>query len=151
MIWGLMAGDGPLRSECEAKVRESNSRIRFTGFLNQREIVLAYKAADALVLPSDGRETWGLVVNEAMICGRSCFVSDQVGSGPDLIECGRTGDIFSTGRVDHLARLLSTYAIREKLAQMGRSAQQNIDRYSPDFAASALGASVIHTLQRTHA
>jgi len=34
-------------------------------------------AADALVLPSDAGETWGLVVNEAMACGRPAIVSDR--------------------------------------------------------------------------
>ena len=42
--------------------------VHFTGFLNQSQMVDAYVASDCLVLPSDGRETWGLVVNEAMSC-----------------------------------------------------------------------------------
>src|SRR5262249_13386820 len=84
-VTALIVGDGALRQECEAEAVRSTAPIRFTGFLNQTEIIQAYVAADALVLPSDGGETWGLVVNEAMVCGRPCFVSDRVGCSPDLI------------------------------------------------------------------
>lgn len=57
----------------------------FVGFLNQREISKAYAAADCMVLPSDHRETWGLVVNEAMASGLACAVSDACGCGEDLV------------------------------------------------------------------
>lgn len=57
----------------------------FAGFLNQTEISKAYIAADALVLPSDPEETWGLVVNEAMASGLPCVVSAACGSAEDLV------------------------------------------------------------------
>lgn len=57
----------------------------FTGFLNQSEVSQAYVAADCLVLPSDARETWGLVVNEALASGLPCVVSDACGCAEDLI------------------------------------------------------------------
>jgi glycosyltransferase involved in cell wall biosynthesis len=63
-----------------------NPAASFTGFLNQTEISRAYVAADCLVLPSDYRETWGLVVNEAMASGLPCIVSDACGCAEDLVE-----------------------------------------------------------------
>ncbi|MFV9504997.1 MAG: glycosyltransferase family 4 protein, partial [Oscillochloridaceae bacterium umkhey_bin13] len=84
-ICGLIVGEGPQRAELEAAALNSGVTIRFTGFLNQSQITQAYVAADLLVLPSDGSETWGLVVNEAMACGLPALVSDQVGCAPDLI------------------------------------------------------------------
>lgn len=60
-------------------------RASFVGFLNQTEISKAYAAADCLVLPSDQRETWGLVVNEALASGLPCLVSDACGCCEDLI------------------------------------------------------------------
>ena len=56
----------------------------FAGFINQSTIAQAYVAADALVLPSDARETWGLVVNEANACGCPAIISNQCGCAPDL-------------------------------------------------------------------
>ena len=40
-----MVGDGPLREPCQRLVEELRLPIRFTGFLNQSEIVPAYIAA----------------------------------------------------------------------------------------------------------
>ena len=74
----------------------------------------AYVAADALVLPSEG-ETWGLVANEAMLCGLPCFVTDQVGCGPDMIKLNETGGVFSVGDVQALSTLMTNYAGDEKL------------------------------------
>jgi glycosyltransferase involved in cell wall biosynthesis len=134
-LQGLMVGDGPLRADCEDFVRKHDSPIRFTGFLNQSQIVEAYVASDLLVLPSDGGETWGLVVNEAMACGRPCIVSDHVGCGPDLIEVGGTGAIFPLGDVDRLADLIGGLARDPaKLAFMSELVTRRIQKYSTQAA-----------------
>jgi glycosyltransferase involved in cell wall biosynthesis len=124
--------------------------VRFTGFLNQSEIAKAYIAADMLVLPSDGGETWGLVVNEAMCCGRPCIVSDQVGCGPDLVQSGQTGAVFPLGDVDALAKLMVAFAGDEKLLQQmgircrqlmhGCSVQTAVDGVVAALAALQTGA-----------
>jgi glycosyltransferase involved in cell wall biosynthesis len=80
----------------------------FTGFLNQTEMPKAYVAADVLVLPSDGGETWGLVVNEAMACGLPAIVSDAAGCAPDLIDAGKTGFTFPASDAAQLAQRLAS-------------------------------------------
>jgi glycosyltransferase involved in cell wall biosynthesis len=82
----------------------------FTGFLNQSELSAAYVAADVLVLPSDGGETWGLVVNEAMASGLPAIVSDTVGCTPDLTEEGKTGFSYPVGNAAALAERLERLA-----------------------------------------
>ena len=66
----LIVGDGQLRAECEALIEGQKLKVTMTGFINQSEIIDAYYAADSLVLASDHGETWGLVVNEGMACGK---------------------------------------------------------------------------------
>jgi glycosyltransferase involved in cell wall biosynthesis len=137
-VQGLMVGDGPLRAACEDFVRTRNIPIRFTGFLNQSQIVAAYVASDLLVLPSGG-ETWGLVVNEAMACGRPCIVSDKVGCGPDLIRQSQTGATYPAGDVDALASLIMNLAkYPSRLATMGAHAQNTIKQYSVRAAVDGL-------------
>jgi glycosyltransferase involved in cell wall biosynthesis len=74
------------------------------GFLNQSEISRAYAAADCLVLPSNAKETWGLVVNEAMASGLPCIVSNACGCVEDLVDpirpdlCYPVGDIIALER-----------------------------------------------------
>jgi len=136
-VMGLMAGDGPLRKQCEDQARSAGAPVRFTGFLNQSQIAEAYAVADALVVPS-AVETWGLVVNEAMASGLPCIVSDRVGCGPDLIESGSTGDIYPMGDAGALAALMGRYADSGTLTAMGRNATRKIESYSVPAAATAL-------------
>jgi len=93
LIAALMAGDGPMRQQCEVFSIRAGLPVKFAGFLNQSRLVNAYASADVLVVPSE-HETWGIVVNEAMWSGLPCIVSDQVGCGPDLVAGQGTGDVF---------------------------------------------------------
>lgn len=143
-IAGLMAGDGPLRAACEDFVRAHDAPISFTGFLNQSQIVRAYVSADVLVLPSVG-ETWGMVVNEAMACGRPALVSDRVGCGPDLVIAGRTGLTFPNANVPALAAcMLEMARTRTQIGKMGREAQ---NRLLQDYSLHAAVDGVVRALQ----
>jgi glycosyltransferase involved in cell wall biosynthesis len=147
-IQGLMVGDGPLRASCEDLVRERGAPIRFTGFLNQSQITKAYVASDALVLPSDGEETWGLVVNEAMACARPCIVSDRVGCGPDLVIPQETGSIFPLGDVAALANsMLELAGNPERMISMGLEAQSRLRSYSVETAVDGIIQSLAAILE----
>jgi glycosyltransferase involved in cell wall biosynthesis len=134
-VAGLMVGDGPLRSACEEVVRNNQLPIKFAGFLNQSQVSTAYVAAEALILPSDGGETWGLVVNEAMACGVPCFVSDKVGCGPDMVITGETGAVFSVGDTKALGALLSEFAAnRKQMNWMRGQARKQAQKYTVSVA-----------------
>ena len=137
-VYGLMAGDGPMRSEIETLIASLNAPVSLLGFLNQPAMSGAYRTSDALVLASD-RETWGMVVNEAMTCGRACIVTDRVGCGPDLIQPGRTGFIFPVGDVEALSARIRQIADSPILAAtMGVAARDLITRHSVRAAAEGL-------------
>ena len=101
----------------------------FAGFLNQTEIARAYAACDVLVLPSGYRETWGLVVNEAMACGKPAIVSNKVGCGPDLVVEGETGRVFPVGDIACLADAMLAYITdRSSALRQGQKAQELLHR-----------------------
>lgn len=134
-VAGLMVGDGRLRGACEDLVRSNNVPIKFAGFLNQSQMSTAYVIADALILPSDGGETWGLVVNEAMACGVPCFVSDKVGCGPDLIIRDQTGAVYPLGDTKALGQILSQFAgNRNQRARMREEAGTHSHKYRVSVA-----------------
>jgi len=144
-IQGLMVGDGPLRPACERFVTSQDAPITFAGFLNQSQIARAYACGDVLVLPSIG-ETWGMVVNEAMACGRPSLVSDRVGCGPDLVMGHDTGVIFPHGNVAALASAMANMAANPaQSTEMGRKAQSHLKKYSVQGAVQG----VLHALQAT--
>jgi len=97
------AGAGALQRRLAAAAQAGGVDVRFLGFVNQSKLPAVYAAADVIVLPSVARETWGLVVNEAMACGVPAVVSDAVGCGPDLVEVGVTGAVAPLGEVPALA------------------------------------------------
>ena len=142
-ICGLIAGSGELEAETRRAAEAAAVPIAFAGFLNQQEIGRAYAAADGLVLPSDFEETWGLVVNEAMLFGLPVVVSDRVGCGPDLISDGETGLVVPFGDVSALATSLAELALDEPAREvMGRRARAHVLDYSPRRGAEATIAAI---------
>ena len=116
----LVAGDGALNTEMRREAERTGARVRFAGFLNQSRMPEAYAVADCLVLPSE-RETWGLVVNEAMATGLPCVVSETCGCAADLID-DATGATFTAGDVAALQRAVQHVAARREAGHPYRDA-----------------------------
>jgi glycosyltransferase involved in cell wall biosynthesis len=129
----IFAGEGPLRKslEEEAQVLGVAHRVRFLGFINQSRLPDVYRAADILVLPSE-YEPFGVVVNEAMLCGRPVVVSDRVGAKYDLVREGETGFVYPCGDIEALAQILrEVLPDRERLRKMGEAARKRMETWSP--------------------
>lgn len=137
----LFLGDGAMRSELEGALAAiPGLGATFAGFQNQRVLSRFYHAADLLVLPSRHSETWGLVVNEALLHGLPALVSDRVGCQPDLVEPGETGEVFRSGDADSLAsaldRLFQSSLVGEEAARTRCRAR--VEAYSVAAAARGL-------------
>ena len=129
----VFAGEGPLRTflEKEAQRLEIADQVRFLGFVNQSQLPGVYRASDLLVLPSE-HEPFGLVVNEAMLCGCPVVVSDQVGARYDLVEEGKTGFVYPCGDVKALSTILREILPNKKrLQKMGEAARKRMENWSP--------------------
>ena len=121
-VEAMIAGSGPLEASVRAQAQALGVPLHMLGFCNQSEMPGAYAAADVLVLPSTARETWGLVANEALACGRPIVLSDAVGSAPDLAKDGRIGQTFPLGDAaacgKRLAAMLDVPPDRQAIADM---------------------------------
>ncbi|MHB8640559.1 MAG: glycosyltransferase family 4 protein [Candidatus Acidiferrales bacterium] len=129
----VYAGDGAMRNALEAESNrlDISDRTRFLGFVNQSTLPQVYCGSDLLVLPSE-YEPFGLVVNEAMLCGRGVIVSDRVGAKFDLIREGETGFVYPCGDIETLAKLLQdTLSDRDALQRYGEAARQRMTEWSP--------------------
>lgn len=72
----------------------AKSNISFLGFVANKELNSIYRAHDVFILPSKS-EPWGLVVEEAIYWGLPVIVSNNVGSGCDMVKRLKTGCIFN--------------------------------------------------------
>ncbi|MGO8833998.1 MAG: glycosyltransferase family 4 protein [Roseiarcus sp.] len=131
----MVAGDGELRSSMMKAAAAAGVPLHLLGFCNQTEMPAAYAAADCLVLPSDARETWGLVANEALACGRPIIVSNACGCAPDLASGTGAGLTHPVGDVQKLS-----VAILEIIdnPRQGDCIERTSERFNLKSAASGI-------------
>lgn len=127
--WDLViAGEGELRAELEAKVRaDLRSRVIWTGFIAQQsDLAAIYRASHILVHPAR-REAWGVVINEAVAAGMAVVASDVTGATADLVEDGINGYQVPTEKPDALIEALMDATLPVRLAQFRRSAAVKLE------------------------
>lgn len=136
----LVAGAGPLESEMIDAARASGVAFHALGFCNQSAMPAVYAASDILVLPSDGRETWGLVANEALACGRPIVLANTVGAAPDLAMDKSVGRVFPVGDIATLASAISELA---ECPPSSKLIATKSDAYSLEAAATGIVRAVM--------
>lgn len=137
----LIVGDGPQRESWSEQAARSGVDVRFAGFVNQAGLPAHYALADVLVLASDGNETWGLVVNEAIASGVPVLTSDAVGSAEELAIAGETGARFPLGDRRALGIEL------RRIIDLGRDSfaaglRRKANWFSPEVAADGIVAAI---------
>jgi glycosyltransferase involved in cell wall biosynthesis len=140
----MVAGEGEQRAALTEAAASAGVPLHMLGFCNQTEMPPAYAAADLLVLPSDGRETWGLVANEALACGRPILVSDACGCAADLARDGQAGATFALGDIAALADRIMTMIAEppnsDAILRLSKS-------YSIEAAIAGIGLAIGHLRQ----
>ncbi len=94
-------GGGDLEQAMRAEAERLGVRVTWLGFVNQSAMGARLRRR-GLPRAAEWRESWGLVVNEAMATGLPAVAADRVGCAPDLIVPGETGEICGTGDVNDL-------------------------------------------------
>jgi glycosyltransferase involved in cell wall biosynthesis len=120
----IVAGDGEMRDTLAMLAQGAGVPLHLLGFRNQVEMPGTYATSDCLVVPSES-ETWGLVANEALACGRPIIVSEACGCSSDLAADGKAGRVFNTGNVRALAHaiqaIMSSPPRTEAIASVSRA------------------------------
>lgn len=127
----VLAGDGPSRSELtrQAAALGVADRVLFPGKLGRAEVAWAMNAADVFVLPSRV-EPFGIVVLEALRCGRPVVVSSRGGAGEIVRheQEGLVADPFDTLQLaDAIARLLDDAELASRLGRAGHQRVKDFD------------------------
>lgn len=104
--------------------------------------------ADALVLPSDDPEPFGLVLLEAFRQGRPVIAS-RAGGPTDIVSDGVDGWLYTPADSSDLARLLERLTV-DDLADAGRHARQTyLSRYTPEVFRRHIAELIQAELTRT--
>jgi glycosyltransferase involved in cell wall biosynthesis len=122
----VIVGDGDLRGQFEMQARELGiaDRVHFVGKVAHSKLGPIYSASDILVLPSFPPESFGVVLLEAMACGRPVVAHDipgvrsVVSDGEDgfLAHPGQTGDLQAKLQI-----LLNDHSRRREMGLRGRA------------------------------
>ncbi len=135
----MLVGGGHQRSKLE-KLAENlgvDKYITFLGLVSEEDKILAYNACDIFVLPSLA-ELEGMVVLEAMACGKPILVADAKMSASRYFVDGN-GFLFKAKDHEDLARqalkLITDIDLRKK---MGEKSLQDIQKYDIHKSAELL-------------
>lgn len=106
----VIAGEGPLASDLQARARRQGVAdwIRFAGRVADEGVPLMFGAADAFVLPSAALECFGLIVIEALACGRPVLAT-PVGAIPEILRGLQPSWLASDAGEKALAALLGEF------------------------------------------
>jgi glycosyltransferase involved in cell wall biosynthesis len=150
--WGLLiVGDGPERASLMQICADARiQNVAFVGGVHWRDVPKYLAAADVVVLPSLS-EPWGLVVNEAMVCGLPVIVSDRCGCVDDLVVSGVTGFTFEPNSIEALMQRMKYFVdTPAHTAQLGKQAKEFIQGFSPRAAATQMLTGVNALLNQSH-
>lgn len=121
-----LVGDGPERRRLEelAKKRLDVGSYRFLPPISAPQVLELMGKHHIYVLPSNGYEGWGAVVNEAMSAGCAVVASNAAGAARTMIKSGVNGLLFKSGDwrglADDLLLLSRNETMRRQLAVEGQ-------------------------------
>jgi len=143
----LIVGDGPLRSELEARAAAADlaGAVRFLGF--REDVAAVTSAFDVFVFASSGTEAFPLALLEGMAAGRP-VVATRTGGTPEMVEEGVTGLLVPPGDAVRLSgaieRLLADASLAARLATAaGERVSQRYDAGPMAEATEALYDSLL--------
>jgi phosphatidyl-myo-inositol alpha-mannosyltransferase len=126
----LVVGDGPDRPALEDLARRLDAPVRFAGRVDDDCLPACFQAADIVCSPALGGESFGIVLLEAMACGKA-IVASRIDGYAELLEPAGCARLFTPGDVDELAReltwLLAMPERRDELGQRGAAAATAFD------------------------
>ncbi|MBX7185112.1 MAG: glycosyltransferase [Vicinamibacteria bacterium] len=97
----LVVGNGPEEERLRAR---AGANVEFLGAANRDRLLGLYRGCRALLLP--GVEDFGIVVAEALACGRPALVNAQ-GGGAEIVNDGEFGQTFTEPTAEAVARAMS--------------------------------------------
>jgi colanic acid/amylovoran biosynthesis glycosyltransferase len=124
----VLVGDGPMRSQIEARIRELGieANVRITGWASGEVVQQEIAAARTMVLPSFA-EGLPVVIMEALAMERP-VISTSIAGIPELVVPGENGWLVPAGDIDPLVEAMkqALNTSVERLQEMGRAGRARV-------------------------
>lgn len=123
----IMVGEGPLRSECEARLQQAG--LAHLAWLpgERGDVDVVMRGLHAFALPSLAEGISNTVL-EAMACALP-VVATRVGGNGELVQPGTTGELVPAGDPGALASAIAGLALDPgRATTMGRAGRQAVER-----------------------
>ncbi|TLU81966.1 MAG: glycosyltransferase family 4 protein [Chlorobium sp.] len=134
-----LVGFGPERIRLEKLAKKClvDGTYRFLPQVPAHQVIELMKQHHIYVLPSNGYEGWGAVINEAMSAGCAVIASKEGGAAKSMIVHGKNGLLFNAGDWRSLAACLELLSRNETMRrQLAEEGQRTINEcWSPAIAA----------------
>ncbi|HEV7347247.1 glycosyltransferase family 4 protein [Telluribacter sp.] len=138
--WGIIfVGDGTERKNLTDYAGQNKlAGVNFAGGFPWHKVPEWLAHSSVLVLPSLS-EPWGLVVNEAMLCGLPVVVSNKCGCVEDLVQNGINGYSFHPASQQELEIILKLFINDpERIKPMGEASRKIISPFSSEKVAKEM-------------
>lgn len=140
--WGLiLVGNGPESATVKKSIAEAPENIYLYDAVSWTQVPRFFSRAECFVLPSNS-EPWGLVINEAMVCGLTVIVSEACGCVPDLVH----GNGYAVPPND-LHALKKSMAALISEEDPGKMRQRSLEIIQ-NFTVQSVAASYVAALQQ---
>jgi glycosyltransferase involved in cell wall biosynthesis len=131
----VIAGEGPLRGELEARRADVGAgNVEFLGYMDKEDLVPLVRNSMFVVVPSVWYENFPYSVLESFALGKPVIGSD-IGGIPEMVQDGRTGFLVKPHDSQTLrARMLRLAGDAALRREMGRAARARVEReFSADI------------------
>jgi len=140
----VLVGDGLHKEEMRRLARDLgvDNQVRWKALVPYDNLGAYYQACDVFVLPSL-EDTWGVVVQEAMVFGKAVLCSQYAGA-KQIVQHGVNGFVFDANNPEELADYMERLICAPRLiAKFGSASKEIVEQYTPKRSAATLGKAVI--------
>jgi phosphatidylinositol alpha-mannosyltransferase len=135
-----VVGDGPERSALADLAHRLGAPVRFVGRVEDDQLPAFFQAADIVCSPALGGESFGIVLLEAMACGKP-IVASRIDGYAELLAPADCARLVNPGDASGLAQeLTALLESAERRGQLGRRGAAAATAFDSDAIAGRLEA-----------
>ena len=135
----LVIGDGDeeLKSKMFKRFEEKGIDYHYPGFIEHSKLPQFYSQAKTLLLPTSG-DCWGVVINEALICGVPVITTNMTAAAGELVVDGKNGYVLPLDSELWADRICSLLGDKEKYEVFSKRAREMVSEFTFDRAAQGI-------------